>query len=230
MERWRVQPGAPKLEIETRDDGDERPPDSFRGYATVYGARTVVFWSQWVEVMAEGAFDASLARDVDRICTLWQHDSSEPLGRVSAGTMRVWSDDVGVGYSCKPPDSAMNRMESIARGDVHQSSIGFDAIEEEWAWLEEEDLWLRTIHEGGMWEGSPVTWPAVKETVVSVRGQPEFRGVKLPQLPADLEWREEAGRMIIGRRISSPGADLGPARAAARAAAAMADLGSELRL
>ncbi len=231
MERWRIQPGAPPLETEKRADGDdEEKMTRLRGYATVYGVKTVLFWGQWREIVHVGAYDDSV-RD-DDIRALWQHDSSQVLGRVSAGTMRVWSDDVGVGYTCDPPTWAAGYVESVDRGDVTQSSIGFDSIEDSWEMdPDEEDIWLRTVIKAKMWEASPVTWAAVQETVVGVTARADaHRGVARPQLPIDLEWREEAGRMIIGRRISSPGVDLGAARAAARAAAAMADMGSELRL
>ncbi len=211
MERWRVIPEAPPLEIERRADGEtEEMQPSIKGYATVYGVKTVIFWGQWREVVQAGAYDESLRVDVDEICTLWQHDSREPLGRVSADTMRVWSDDVGVGYTFDPPGSAANRVESIDRGDVYQSSIGFDVLEDSWAQDEEdEDLWLRTIIRASMWEASPVTWPAVVGTSVGVTdGQRSIEGLALPELPADLRWNEEAGRMRIVRRTQSPGVDV----------------------
>ncbi len=233
MERWRVIPGGPRLEVERRADEAEETMPRLKGYATVYGAKTVTFWDQWREVVQAGAYDDSLRADVDEICTLWQHDSREPLGRVSADTMRVWSDDVGVGYTFDPPATAANRVESIDRGDVYQSSIGFDVLEDDWAQDDEdEELWLRTIVKAAMWEASPVTWPAVLGTSVGLTSRSRSHaGVARPALPADLEWQEEAGRMVIRRRTQSQGVDLAASARLARARVdeALAGMMAELR-
>ena len=209
MEKWRIQRGIATVEIETRaDDETQKTEQRLKGYATVYGAYTQIFWGEWRETVAPGAYDESVAND--DICTLWQHDSREVLGRKSSGTMRVWSDDVGVGYSTLPPSTAANRVESVARGDVKDSSIGFDALEEEWGQDPElEDIWLRTIHKATMWEASPVTWPAVLDTSVGVvEATRNIDGLGLANLPADLRWQEEAGRMRIVTRTQSPGVDV----------------------
>ena len=209
MEKWRIQRGVATVEIETRADDDTQQPETrLKGYATVYGAYTQIFWGQWRETVAPGAYDESVA--ADDICCLWQHDSKEVLGRKSAGTMRVWSDDVGVGYSTLPPQTAAHRVETVARRDVKDSSIGFDALEDEWDKDPEmDDLWLRTVHKGKMWEGSPVTWPAVLDTSVGVvEATRSLEGLGLPQLPADLRWQEEAGRVRIVTRTQSPGIDM----------------------
>ena len=235
MERWRVIPGVPPLEVERRASGEtEEMQPRLKGYATVYGVKTVTFWGQWRELVQAGAYDESLRVDADEICTLWQHDSREPLGRVSADTMRVWSDDVGVGYTCDPPGSAAARVESIDRGDVFQSSIGFEVLEDSWTQDEEdEELWLRTIVKASMWEASPVTWPAVLGTTVGLTSRSRTHGgVARPALPADLEWREEEGRMIIGRRTQSPGVDLAASARLARSRInqVMTEMVSELRM
>ena len=205
-----------------------------RGYATVYGVKTVLYWGEWREVVQAGAYDESLRSDASEVCTLWQHDSREPLGRVSADTMRVWSDDVGVGYTCDPPASASARVESVDRGDVYQSSIGFDILEDSWEQdPEDEDLWLRTIIKAYMWEASPVTWPAVLGTSVGLTSRSQTHGgVERPALPADLEWREEAGRMVIGRRTQSAGVDIAASARLARHRIdqAMAAMTAELRM
>ena len=208
MDKWRIQRGIATVRIETRaEDDTQKSEQRLKGYATVYGAYTQIFWGEWRETVAPGAYDESVAKD--DICTLWQHDSTEILGRKSAGTMRVWSDDVGVGYSTLPPTWAAGRVETVGRGDVKDSSIGFDALEEEWDQDPEmEDLWLRTIHKATMWEASPVTWPAVLDTSVGVvEATRNIEGLGLAKLPADLRWHEEAGRMRIVTRTQSPGVD-----------------------
>ncbi len=237
MERWRIQPGGPELEIEERADGDddEKTTTRLRGYATVYGAKTVWFWDEWRELVAPGAYDESVRRD--DVCTLWQHDDSQPLGRVSSGTMRVWSDDVGVGYAVEPPGWAAGYVETVRRKDVTQSSIGFDVLEDEWGKdPDEDDKYLRTIHKARMWEASPVTWPAVLETSVGVAQRSRYSVHSmismiggLPALPADLSWKEEAGRMRIARRTQAQGVDVAATELSLKAAAAMADLGLALR-
>ena len=143
------------------EEEGEAPKKRLRGYSTVYGAKTHLFGGMWRETVDKGAFDTSIAKDDVR--TLWQHDSSLVIGRVSAGTMEVWSDDVGVGYATLPPSWAAGYVESVERGDVTQSSIGFDVIDEHWDEDEEmQGVWLRHIVSGKKWEASPVTWPAWK--------------------------------------------------------------------
>ena len=228
MERWRVQPGAGMLAVERRADGqdDDEEKMRLRGYATVYDTLTEPIWDLWRERVAMGAYDESVARD-DIRC-LWQHDSTKVLGRTASGTMRVWSDDVGVGYSAEPPAWASGYMESVARGDVTQSSIGFEAFEDEWAMDPEDDeRYIRTIVKAKMWEGSPVTWPALSATSVGLAGAQRGGGLfgQLPQLPAQMRWGEEAGRLRIVRQAQSPGVDLMAARALAmRAATAAAEV------
>ena len=194
MER-RVWTAAPALEVRADDmeDEDGKPVMRLRGYATVYGAKTELMWGMWRETVDDGAYDKSLAKDDIR--TLWQHDTAQVLGRTSAGTMEAWSDKVGVGYATLPPSWAAPYVESVRRGDVTQSSIGFSVIDDEWGEDDElKDVWLRTIKVAKMWEASPVTWPAVEETSVEARSAQKLA---LPGLPADLEFVEEAGVMRI---------------------------------
>ena len=120
MERWRIQPGIATVQVEARaDDDTNEEEERLRGYATVYNEPTVLFWNEWREIVSPGAYDESVA--ADDVCTLWQHNSMEVLGRKSAGTMRVWSDDVGVGYSTLAPEWAAGYVESVRRGDVKES-------------------------------------------------------------------------------------------------------------
>ena len=83
MDKWRIQPGRSIVEVETRaeEDENEKMGPRLKGYATVYGAYTQIFWGEWRETVAPGAFDESVHRD--DIVTLWQHDSTEVLGRKS---------------------------------------------------------------------------------------------------------------------------------------------------
>jgi hypothetical protein len=59
----------------------------------------------------------------------------------------------------------------IKRGDVSQSSFGFDVIKEEWSISDDEDEPIRRlITEVRLWDVSPVTFPAYVDTSVEADG------------------------------------------------------------
>lgn len=160
----RVMRGIGPLRVERRanDDG----PSMIVGHAAVFDTLSDELWG-FREKIAPGAFKRSIKEDDVR--ALWNHDPRHVLGRVSAETLRLSEDKVGLAMEIDPPDAGWARdlMVSIERGDVTQASFAFLARGEEWA--KEEGVIIRTVTEAQLFDVSPVTYPAYPETDVGVR-------------------------------------------------------------
>lgn len=121
-----------------------------------------------VERIMPTAFDAALAQDDVR--ALFDHDSAKVLGRTTAGTLRLSTDERGLRYEIDPPDTqtARDLIESIRRGDVSGSSFcfrmrGYQFREEPGkpTVLEQTDVQLIDV--------GPVTFPAYSGASAGVR-------------------------------------------------------------
>lgn len=159
---------ATDIHMETREgegEGAEASP-VIVGYAAVFNEQVEFASWKFREQIAEGAFSESIKEDDIR--ALWNHDSNHPLGRNTAGTLRLNEDSHGLRVEIDPPDTQVARdlTVSIERGDVSQMSFGFFVNKEEW---ESDDDWdNRTILEASLFDVSPVTFPAYPTTSVEV--------------------------------------------------------------
>ena len=136
------------------------------------------------EVLLPGCFDDSLSDQ--ELYAAWNHDDSQIIGRVSAGTLEVDSDRIGLTMRCTLPNSPLgqNVYESIRRGDVKQMSFGMVVIEDRWDIASDNSgqqrFERRSISKANLFEVSPVTSPAYTASSVSARslfpdGQPTSR-------------------------------------------------------
>lgn len=160
---------AATLGAETREDGAL----VLRGYAALYDTETVIA-GMFRESIAPGAFAGAVGRDDVR--ALFNHDPNVVLGRSAAGTLRLEADEQGLRYevNLNPADSEHQRVwQMVARGDVSQSSFGFEVVKQEWAERKKKDeLPLRIITDVRLYDVSPVTYPAYAETTVTARDLP----------------------------------------------------------
>lgn len=146
------------------------------GYAAVFDKPTEL-WSGYYEVVRPGAF-AKTIRESD-VRALFNHDPNMVLGRNTAGTLRLWEDQKGLGYEIDPPDSEMARglMASLKRGDITQSSFGFWVVKERRTEDLEAGRVTRELLECELQDVSPVTFPAYEETQAMVRSAREDWGI-----------------------------------------------------
>lgn len=150
--------------LQTREENGER---IIEGYAAKYETETNI--GPFMESISRGAFDNVLENDVR---ALINHDPSLVLGRTSAGTLELTSDDVGLKYRVKLGNQqyATDLYESIQRGDISQSSFAFTIKEQTWS----EDRSSRKVEEvAQLLDVSPVTYPAYKEATVVAREEEE---------------------------------------------------------
>lgn len=180
------------LRIEARAQG--KPP-VITGHAAVFNQ-----WSEdlggFREQISKGAFAAAIGRDDVR--ALINHDPNLVLGRNLAGTLRLVEDAKGLAIEIDPPDTqaARDLLVSMQRGDITQMSFSFRTVEDSWDTIDGKPH--RTVKEVQLYDVSPVTFPAYRQTDVGTRSLAEIAeagqkaleaqaAVKLPPAPSELE-------------------------------------------
>ncbi len=129
----------------------------------------------FVEKIAPGAFSRSLKGKADVRCFV-EHDPAKLLGRVSAGTLRLTEDRIGLRVECDLPKGvsyAEDLRKLLDRGDINQFSFGFTVPPggDEWGIVSNSDSRkLRTLRTVELVEVSCVSIPAYPETEASLRG------------------------------------------------------------
>jgi len=151
-------------ELRLKDDDDES--NAITGYAAVFNS-----WSEdlgfFKEKIEPGAFNRTIKNGDVR--ALINHDPNLIIGRTKNGTVRLWEDDRGLGFEVDLPETsyAKDLRESIKRKDITQNSFGFQTVRDSWS----DDGKRRTLQEVTLFDISPVTFPAYKQTNVKMRLQ-----------------------------------------------------------
>lgn len=153
-----------EVRADRADDGKAR----LVGYAAKFNTFSEILGGWFREKIAPGAFkDAILTDDVR---ALWNHDANFVLGRNRSGTLRLAEDENGLAIEIYPPDTQLVRdmvLAPIERGDVNQMSFGFEANSEAWDWA--KDPAERTLLAVSLFDVSPVTYPAYRDTEIALR-------------------------------------------------------------
>ena len=158
--------------IET-DDGKLR---KIVGYAAVFEKPSEDMG--FIEYVRKGAFKKALKRSDAR--ALFNHDTDTlPLGRQSAGTLKLKEDDTGLYYEITPPDTqgARDLMTSIDRGDIKEASYGFTVAVDEWDYSGKDVIKRTIIEVGEIFDVSPVVFAAFNDTTVALRKMEENKPV-----------------------------------------------------
>ncbi len=159
----------------------------FTGYAAVF-YRYSQNLGGFVEQVASGAFAKTI--DEADIRGLFNHDANWILGRNQANTLRLAEDKTGLHYEIDAPDTqtARDLAVSIERGDITGSSFGFNTLDDDWGFTE-QDFPLRTLIEVRLFDVGPVTFPAYLDSEAdlvrgAVRSLAESTGRPLDELVA----------------------------------------------
>ncbi|NCT90247.1 HK97 family phage prohead protease [Cellulomonas sp. APG4] len=166
-----------------RADGDEEAR-RFVGHAAVFNSRTTIGnplkWG-WYEEIAEGAFDKTLAEGDARF--LVDHDTRMLVSRVSAGDLRLSTDDIGLAVDADL-DTELSYVRDLVRNldkrRITGMSFGFYVVRDRWEEIEvtvtgadgkdtSATAVLRTILEVRLLEVSAVTFPAYEDTDAGLR-------------------------------------------------------------
>ena len=142
------------------------------GYFAVFNSP---YWLDYeggsYETVAPTAFDETLDGDIR---ALINHDSTFVLGRTTAGTLRLRTDEVGLWgeIEVNPADTdAVNLYERVKRRDVSQCSFGFEILEYEIEFIEGTENIHRILRKVKLYEVSVVTFPAYADTNVDARAE-----------------------------------------------------------
>lgn len=154
-----------RFETRSKEEGGNST-DVVTGYAVLFDNETDMHYFR--EIVVPGAFDDVLDDDVK---VLFNHDPNQLLARTESGTLRIKPDKKGLYYEFDPPDTSLGRdlVVLIRRGDLNQSSYGFNVGEERWEDLD-SDKPLRIITKfSRLFDVAPATFPANTDTSVVQR-------------------------------------------------------------
>lgn len=133
----------------------------------------------FVETCAVGLVDKSLGDGADVLCR-YLHTDQNLLGRVSAGTLTLRTDEIGLDYECPLPDTdyANNCLALAARGDLRHSSFAFRTMDDDWDFTD-QGFPLRTLLSIQLVDVAPVVSPAYLDTSSGLRSLAEKRSLEL---------------------------------------------------
>jgi HK97 family phage prohead protease len=145
-----------------------------RGHAIVTNRLSEVL-GFFRERIAPEALVRTLKEGVD-LRALVDHNPSQILGRMTAGTLRVAQDPQGLVVEIDPPETTAGQdiVASIRRRDVTGMSFAFRTITD--SWDESTDPPTRTVEDMLVREISVVTFPAYPQTDVAMRSLSAQRG------------------------------------------------------
>lgn len=141
------------------------------GYASVFGQMARV--PGGYEQISRDAFDEVLTRSDTDAAAMINHDPAMLLGRQSAGTLRLKTDDEGLAFEVDLPDTsyANDLRQLVARGDMTGASFGFIPDTARSTWTRARDgSQVHTINAVSyLRDVGPVTFPAYRGSAVALR-------------------------------------------------------------
>ena len=165
------------------------------GYASVFNKKSQVLGGGFVEVINNGAFNKTLQErgtqtSRDDIKALFNHDTSLVLGSKRAGTLKLSEDKAGLHCEVNLDLDIPHHRSAflmIERGDVTNSSFGFDVLDERWNVSDDaEEPVVREVLETRLYEVSPTAFPAYQDSTVmaerSFRNLAHMSGLHLDKL------------------------------------------------
>lgn len=165
------------MSIEYRDYGEDLKPElreaegnklpNIVGYAVKWNTLSNLLGG-FKERFSPGAFAESLSEDRD-VVAFSAHNKSQPLGRLSKGTLRLEEDETGLRYEISPPDVGYARdlVSLVERGDIKGASFGFKPRKTRFA--NEDGYLIREVHNATLKEVSPTAIPAYVDTEAQLR-------------------------------------------------------------
>lgn len=179
------------LPVEVRA-ADTEGEDYVDGYATSYETEYEVAggpeYGGWMETIADGAAARTIS-ERDDVSYLANHTGTT-MARVSSGTLRLTSDDVGVAVEARVATAESPHVatviSAVRRGDMPYMSMAFRAMRQEW----NADYTERRILEIRLFDVSSVNEPANYATFNQVRSAARHagpRGMALSLARAQLE-------------------------------------------
>jgi HK97 family phage prohead protease len=158
------------LEIRTKTNTLELrcPPESrglLRGYASTFDDPYDM--GRFDEVIAPSAFKRTLEANPD-VVALVNHDSAKPIARTTNGSLRLFTDERGLGVEIEPIATtyAADLMEAVRAGVVNAMSFGFNVKADRFE--QRGGKVTRIIEDVDLHEVSVVSFPANPGTSVKL--------------------------------------------------------------
>lgn len=161
------------------------------GYCVRFGEETVI-GDLYRERIAPGAFTRTL-REMPDVVMLLDHDTGRVLGRVSAGTLALREDRIGLWFSVEIDESTpegQTALGTVGRQDVKGCSFGFGVRSEAWQDDNSDRLPLRILEDVDLYECTLTAFPAYQSTSASIVGRSS-----LASRTADIARREAMMRL-----------------------------------
>ncbi|MDG9717407.1 HK97 family phage prohead protease [Streptomyces sp. DH24] len=216
--------------VQLRAAGDDQGVLQFEGHAAVFNQRTAIgnpFTWGFYEEIAPGAYTKTLSEGDSRY--LIDHDTRLVVSRVSAGSLRLAQDQVGLAVN-SDLDTRLSYVADLAvnleNGNITGMSFGFRVIKDDWETITvdtsegEMQAELRIIREVQLFEVSAVTFPAYEGTdaalrsvgvALAARGDDEAFDRRAAHRPELNDFRREpaATAATRGRDATQPGETTG---------------------
>lgn len=159
-----------KSNIQMREEGS----NTVTGYAAVFNKLSENLGG-FRETINKRAFEGRLEDDVR---FLINHDGM-PLGRTTAGTLRLSVDETGLKYEVDLPDTptANELRVALERKEITQSSFQFTVEEDTW---EERNGEMRReiLKVGRLLDVAAVTFPAYPDATIALRKMENFKATQ----------------------------------------------------
>lgn len=202
----------------------------FFGHAAVFNSRTAIgnplTWGFYEEI-ADGAFTKTLSEGDSRY--LVDHDTRLVVSRVSAGSLRLAQDQIGLAVNSDLDERLSYVGDLIVNLDnrnITGMSFGFQVVKDDWQMVDVEtvdgdkaEAELRIIREVKLFEVSAVTFPAYEDTdaglrsvgvALAARGSDEAFDRRAAYRPELLNFRHEPGPVPTrGGDATQPGETTG---------------------
>jgi HK97 family phage prohead protease len=139
------------------------------GYAAVFN-RYSDNLGGFIEQVAPSFFNKSRADGWPDVIARYNHDDNMLLGTTGAGTLNLQIDETGLLYEVDPPQSRLDILELVGRGDVRKSSFAFRTYDQgdEWAVNDLGNV-VRTLISGQLVDVAPVNRPAYPDSTAGLR-------------------------------------------------------------
>ncbi|MBC3989339.1 HK97 family phage prohead protease [Streptomyces sp. AC563] len=165
--------------VRLRAAGDDQGMRGFDGHAAVFNQRTAIgnplTWGFYEEI-APGAFTKTLAEGDARY--LVDHDTRLVVSRVTAGSLRLAQDSVGLAVDADL-DTRLSYVGDLVvnleNKNITGMSFGFRTVKDDWETVSVQtsegdmEAELRIIREVQLYEVSAVTFPAYEGTDAALR-------------------------------------------------------------
>lgn len=202
----------------------------FFGHAAVFNSRTAIgnplTWGFYEEI-APGAFTKTISEGDARM--LIDHDTRMVVSRVSAGSLRLAQDQVGLAVDADLETElsyVSDLVVNLRNKNITGMSFGFRVVKDDWEPVKIEtvdgdkaEAELRIIREVQLFEVSAVTFPAYEDTdaglrsvgvALAARGDDEAFDRRAAYRPELLNFRHEPGPVPTrGGDATQPGETTG---------------------